>query len=273
MPATLADIQRKYGDSVYPLYKDEMHAPYMENDNGIGYKGVVLYDEHEDKVQCAECGGWFKLLSSHIKVHQYENTDQYKDAHGLFRKVALCSKNDSATRRRNVSDARRVGKMGSWYADNLTGIKATSPEYKKATRSKTKKIQYKNQFGLCDAQIAARLVVVKEELGKDSVEQLTSSDIERLDKNLLSCLCYKYGNWELACNALGLKNVRGGKSFRIDDAHILAELRQYVRAYKKIPTSTTANRNLIANSVRHFGSWRRAKMMAGLDQLLAEIKQ
>jgi hypothetical protein len=63
MPATLADIQAKYGDSVYPLYKDQMHEPYMETDTGRGYMGVVMYSELDDKVMCNECGKWFKKIT------------------------------------------------------------------------------------------------------------------------------------------------------------------------------------------------------------------
>ena len=68
MPAILEDIQEKYGEAVYPLYKDEAHEPYMENGKG-GYQGVVLYDKLEDKVRCEECGRWFVFWRHMLKRH------------------------------------------------------------------------------------------------------------------------------------------------------------------------------------------------------------
>ena len=91
MPATLFDIQRKYGDSVYPLYKDEIHEPYMENDNGIGIKGGVLYNDLEDKIQCSECGEWFRFLGGHTPSAHKITAREYKDKYELPQNIPLCT--------------------------------------------------------------------------------------------------------------------------------------------------------------------------------------
>ena len=58
MPVTLFDIQRKYGDSVYPLYKDEMHEPFMENEpsktnmRGVFHnKLITLLNQNKTKIE------------------------------------------------------------------------------------------------------------------------------------------------------------------------------------------------------------------------------
>lgn len=107
MPATLNDIQRKYGESVYPLYKDQMHEPYMENDSGFGYQGVVMYDELEDKVQCSICGGWFKLIThTHLKRHGLTSAREYKEIAGINKTTPVCGKGYSEFRSKNAQKPR-----------------------------------------------------------------------------------------------------------------------------------------------------------------------
>jgi hypothetical protein len=263
MPATLADIQKKYGDSVYPLYKDQMHEPYMENDNGIGYKGVVMYDEVGDKVQCAECGKWFKFLNGkHLKSHKM-TSQFYKDKNGLFKKIALCSKVISATHsntaRKTIAKYGSPSHFGSYKTLNsVSAIKRES------------KIARKNQYGLCDAQIAARLVIVFKMSGKDSMEEVNNIDIGRFDRNLLDHLKRKYGNTELAVGALGLKHKKILNT-QYEDAYLIGVLREFVIKNKRKPAAKEIDPS-VQTYFKHFGSWRRAKTIAGLDQLLEEVK-
>jgi hypothetical protein len=265
MPATLNDIQAKYGDQVYPLYKDQMHEPYMENDNGIGYKGVVMYDEHEDKVQCSECGKWYKHLAPHIYFKHKKRVEQYKEEHGLYQKTPLCSKNFSIKMSNSATEMVRTG----WKSSSRF-IKGVGPTIRRK-RNKSDVMQYKNSHGLCDAQIASRLVVVREMSGKKKIEDLTSFDLQKYDQNLEAVIRNKYGNWALASKALGLKDVLG----EYNDANLIAKLRTFVINRGFIPFSSKLSKYGLGNHhtyTKYFGSWRRAKMMAGLDQLLAEVK-
>jgi hypothetical protein len=266
MPATLNDIQAKYGESVYPLYKDQMHEPYMENDNGIGYKGVVMYDENQDKVQCADCGKWVSHMGSHLHFKHKKSASEYKTEHGLYQKVSLCSKKQS----KKLSDqAKENMKKVDW--STIRQKSPTNPE--NSAKKRWSVMQSKNDYGLCDAQIASRIVVVLKQSNKNSVEELTSTDFSKYDHVLGVILNKKYGNWELASKALGLKFV--GNSNEYEDAELLAYLRNLTTELGKSPTP----KDLIENNgpamgtfYKYFGSWTRAKMMAGLDQLLEEVK-
>jgi predicted transcriptional regulator len=319
MPATLADIQRKYGDSVYPLYKDEMHEPYMENNHlemnyshiqevkkakeiynkvksirkvakalktsdrkrvgklikeevtpkSFGYQGIVLYDELEDKVQCSECGEWFEALQAHVRIKHKKTVGEYKADFGINRQTPICSKKVSETlskvaKKSNL--ARFKFKKGHYIKPPRTSIKRRI-ELSKIGKQST---QTKNQHGLCDAQIAARLVVVRDMAGRKRVEDITSRDFSKYDRNLYQAMRNRFGTFAKACKSLDIEYI-GQKKY--SDSEMIAKLRTFVIKHKRIP-STKLDLNSQNNIPTydaykaHFGSWHRAKIMGGLDQLL-----
>lgn len=264
MPATLADIQAKYGEGVYPLYKDQMHEPYMENASGNGYLGVVMYDEVDDKVQCSVCGKWYKRISQqHIqKCTEFQNVFEYKDHFGIERKTPLCavgySKIQSAKFVQYNKTAPKVPKL------------VRAEQAKMSLRVRTAKpnssIQHKNRFGLCDAQIASRLEVIRSVTNRE----ITSKDVNRYDPKLYKYMQNKWGNYDTACQQLGI--VAYGKSNRITDVGLIGKLRVFVMEKKRMPTKEDFQKYL-GPCIDIFGSWDRAKLMAGLDQLVHEVKQ
>ena len=271
MPATLADIQRKYGESVLPLYKDQMHEPYMEEAHG--YLGVVLYDEHEDKIQCAECGNWYQSLQTHlIKAHN-KTTSEYKEQMGLNKSTALCSV--------GLSNKRSIISTETFRKFNKEGIgrKVLTKKWRESPEimgnkgnQHMKRMIEKNKHGLCDAQISSRLVIVRDMAGKQSLSDVTTGDLQKYDKNLYSAIYARFGSYKQLAESLGIKAIERNT---YQDSQLIADLRMFVTKNKYIPSTTEItklkgyNRDIFN---RHFGSWRRAKMMAGLDQLLEEIK-
>lgn len=281
MPATLNDIQRKYGESVYPLYKDQMHEPYTENDNGAGYAGVVLYDELEDKVQCSECGKWFKWITlTHLKSHKINSHAEYKQKYGLNKRTALCSKEMSkkhsvnARTNPNIKKQQEIAKkLPKEHFEKMSKIGHISrSSFGQMT------MQSYNKINLCDAQIASRWAIILEQLGHPPTEK----DLNRLDMQLYKGIKSRYGNLTNASKALGIiinTKSDGSKKrwgFYYTDIKLISVLRNWVVNNKKIPSSCgdLGRKGLPAFETfqKYFGSWRRAKMMAGLDQLLAEVK-
>jgi len=325
MPTTLADIQKKYGDSVYPLYKEQMHEPYMENepvnnnerkrvveakklfkkyktikkvsslihDTGnntkkliyadltkmpkrvsAGYGGVILYDEVNDKVQCSECGEWYGQLVRHIAgKHTGHNMTmtEYRNKHGLLKSASLTSLSLSRQRSATMKERRKTMK----YQSNGSQMNSlTSDTRSKIVKNFTTKTQFKNKKGLCDAQMAARLMVVKEQ---SNDKKISSGNIHKYDIHLYDHLKHKYGTVGSACKALKIDVTgKGNHPKKYEDAKIIAQLRNWVIVNKKVPSSGSKNwpKDLPGDDIyyRYFGSWRRAKMMAGLDQLLEEVK-
>ena len=269
MAATLADIQRKYGDNVYPLYKDEMRAPYMEKKSGYGYQGVVMYDENEDKVQCHICGKWFQFLPAHIKDAHGIDTEEYREKGQLTKKVSLCSKGYSKKRSKQA----KAGRYGEYAANLRKGrtIRQNPKDTSIATKKAKSLMGFKNQYGYCDAQIAAALVAVRVASNKDKMADVTMGDIQKYNRPLASHLLRKYKNTSAVNKKINLKEYDG---VRFKDAELLEQLREFVRKNKREPTTKDREKGIASylTYLRRFGSFRKAKIMAGLDQLLQEVK-
>lgn len=273
MPATLADIQAKYGDSVYPLYKDQMHEPYMEADNGIGYKGVVMYDEKEDKVQCSECGKWVKKITNrHLQMHNFDTHKDYKDKFSLDYKTPLCGKSTSNKSRQAALKASLTTEWIAQKESNKEFIKSISSKGAVAKSKKGTTIQESNKIGLCDAQIVSRWYIVQQQIGHIP----SSVDLKKYDSQLYYGIIKRHGSLSVASKKFGFTSLAPGQRSTgiYTDIQLIASLRNFVISEKRIPLyKDFYNRKPTYKTIiDRFGSWRRAKMMAGLDQLLEEIK-
>lgn len=292
MSATLADIQAKYGDGVYPLYKEEMYAPYGENTNyDNGYQGVVLHDELKDKIQCSICGGWFEELKPHITDTHKITVDEYRYNCGLTKTIPLINK--SKSRKLSEAASRTGRKWGNnrkkpvyvnWDTNTTSRRMTIKDKVKKELTTLSSKSQaYHNRYGLCDAQISARLEIVSQIMNK-SVEDLEYKDIERHDKKLLNV---RFRNevcgWGVGGNIKTLRYLKNvynpcSGNFTKKEAGIIAKLRVYVKeqnkkpSFKELEEYKTCGLPHIDDITDTFGSWDRARMMAGLDQLLQEVK-
>lgn len=133
--------------------------------------------------------------------------------------------------------------------------------------------QAKNRYGLCEAQIAYRLQVVKELAGVDKLKQIESVDIKKYDHKLWIWFI-NHGGIKKAMEKLGVEY----KKFTYSNALLIAGLRKFAMENKRMPICSDLNQKSLNGLsgvhcyINHFGSWRRAKMMAGLDQLLEEVK-
>lgn len=258
MPATLADIQRKYGESVYPLYKEQMHEPYMENPNGIGVQGAVLYDEVEDKVQCSSCGKWFKWINQkHLSKCGFETIDEYKDTYGLNRNTPLCGKSYSELQSKKAVNWNRSHRRNRREARRQAFL-----SLKVRTSKPNSSVMVKNKFGLCDAQVAARLHIVREVCGRE----ITTKDLNKYDPNLLHFLMRTCRNTK---EVFKRYHVVGYGKFgnKMSDTKLIAYLRDFAIKRRRMPTESDFEKYK-GPILEFFGSWSRAKMMAGLDQLL-----
>lgn len=269
MPATLADIQKKYGGAVYPLYKDESLEPYMNNSNG-GYLGVVLYDGDKDKVRCDECGEWFTTLNSHhLRKHKLD-VRRYKNKYGILLKSAMQSKKMSG---QQSSGAMNRHKIHTGAKDLLKKHAHDKRRFKK--KNVGDKIGHKNKYGLCDAQIAARLIIARDMAGRKNVEELTTSDLYKFDRKLIMTISSRFGNFKKAAKYLKIKFLNGK---RYEESTLITHLRHFVLKHKRIPKwgdfELKENNEYgvgVGVFIEYFGSWRRAKMMAGVSKLFFEV--
>ena len=270
MSATLTDIQEKYGESVYPLYKDRANEPYTEDLNGRPL-GVVLYDEAEDRVICLECGERYERLTIHILKEHWLTTQDYKDKYGIPKKAPLQNKRLSMI---NSSTGKRTLRKFRYRK----GIKNPFPKEHRmklslANQASKKTMSHKNLYDLCPEQIKNRLCTVVVQTKKNGVQELTNRDLYKYDLDLYTYFARETGSFEKACKEMGIKYLG---QLKYADSDILAALRTFVMNNKKMPrTKADLGREGLPSydTIKlRMGSYRRAQMMAGLDQLLLEVK-
>jgi hypothetical protein len=134
-------------------------------------------------------------------------------------------------------------------------------------------MQRKNELGLCEAQMEARLQIACDIVKRSPTEK----ELKEVDNRLYYALREKYGSLNKAKEHYKLKINIGPTGEHLSDTEMIADLRDYVLVNKEIPKNKAdrpiegLRRGPKAYRI-HFGSWRRAKMIAGLDQLLEEVK-
>lgn len=78
------------------------HEQVGQRPSGFGIFGVVTRDEHG--ILCNECGVWLGGLAFHLRFAHEMSTREYREMHGLPRKVGLVSLGASARIRSTSSD-------------------------------------------------------------------------------------------------------------------------------------------------------------------------
>lgn len=241
---------------IRPLYKSI--APFMEVKSGYGYLGVVMYDDHEDKVQCHICGSWFSALGLHVKSAHKVEVDNYKMDHGLSLRTALCSKKLSQSHSRS---ALRLYSGKKWALTRGTlGKRRRHPKPPK--RYYTQTIQAKNTRGLCDLQIQGRYDVLKKIVRREP----TYGDYQKHDRKLWATMCARYGTINNFRKHMGGTEMNNSEWRMIPDTNLIAALRSKASSLKRLPKTLDfqSHRPNVATFYRHFGSWSNALRMAGL---------
>ena len=158
MESIFIQITKRYGESVFPLYKEK--PPFAEFKGGKGFLGVLLYDSNEDKVQCHLCGKWFLSLGAHINgIHKISSLD-YKESVGLNRHTPL---NSIGTRKLQQKRAieqypRKKDKLESGHKDYFKVNEHLG------SKGRKRRLQYANSFATCDLQLKDRFLKLKEKL-------------------------------------------------------------------------------------------------------------
>lgn len=169
--------------------------PFVSNDTGFGYVGVVAEDVGTGKLQCSECGNWFEQLPSHYAVKHDMTGKQYKKKFGLLTGTALKSKRIRLIQSKTISKLQKEGKMG--VGNNLGKSPFVKGNKHAANRKgKPKAIESQNAFGVCDLQIMTKIIDLAKKLGKTP----TLVDIKDVyGGGLISIMHYRYRSYISYC--------------------------------------------------------------------------
>lgn len=173
---------------IIPIQKCQ--PPYQKVDDGyFGYQGVVLLDEILDRVQCHICGRWYKALSGHLKIHETTATN-YKERFGLYKNEPLMRlKTLYLFRIKNNSVSKENLKNGAPLFNSTKRPKIYS--------SHSNKVQFRNKYGTCDAQLKMRIeIAIKKHNGIPTSKQ---------ESNLYRCFQRRFGSYEQGLKHYGIR--------------------------------------------------------------------
>lgn len=255
---TTKDIKTKYGDNITFLFKGQEPFTGVENPKGEEKPAGVLI-EREGKVQCYECGGWFKDLGHHVKIHKI-SPQEYKEKYGFNKTAGICCKELSKTRSDISIDTQM--NLGKKYHKNL--------EFGRKFHSKNETMQMKNGKNTCPEQMKNRLKLLMIKHG----EKLSAKEAKKYDYGVVNW-AFKNGGWNKAKEENGfVYNKWTGKEK--NEADLIYDLREYVKENHYLPFYTYKydghtsgdKRDSFSHSITsykaHFGSRIKAWLHCGI---------
>jgi hypothetical protein len=240
------------------LYRQK--APFIPS--GVSIYAALEYNEDTDKVRCHECGQWYLRLGKHVAA-KHMKPKEYKDAHGLRRKAALCGLRESH-RASLVSVREDVKKTLIKTAQiRLLGSRAGSAAQTDRLQYVEKYAELRNERGLCHAQIIDRLRAMVHRFSRaPTLREIRASGM--CPGSIL--LKFNAPNMSAVFSLLDLPLSAGNRKY---SSPILIELlRDFYVKFGHTPMKTDFRRKLLPNPSifsYHFGTLGAAYKAAGLS--------
>jgi hypothetical protein len=131
--------------------------PFEPVEEGFGFKGILMEDFKSGAIQCHICSNFFHNFNSHLRKHGI-TSNQYREMFGLSRSTALKSKKVRLRQSQVMTELRKQKKFQNSFKKN-NGFAGNR-------KNKKNSAETKNKFGVCDLQIADRVLKLKQKLGK-----------------------------------------------------------------------------------------------------------
>lgn len=235
----MKDSERKviiYGQ----VFRWEEKAPFVPS--GKSVQGAMEYDATRDEVRCHECGGWFRSVATHLRLHKIP-AREYKFKHGLRISTPLDS--PTVTKTRKARNFKRPANLPRTWAH----VK------KRATQSP--RTELANLRGECRAQLGRKIAKIAEDLQRQpSRKELSDEGLHVTGRTL-----------DIMREVLGpvIKKHTGG--FRWAKPILLELLRDFYALNGRVPSERDWNSRSLPDQKtyrRHFGSLPNAYLAAGL---------
>lgn len=173
--------------------------PFVQNQTGFGFVGVVAEDFKTEKLQCSECGKWFEQLPTHYSVAHKMTGEQYRAKFGLLNSTALKSKSIRLAQSALITKMQKDGRMNLGNRKNRNGKSYgfTKKNELAGNRKGIKKaVESQNKFGQCDLQIMTKMIALGKKLGKTP----SLVDIKKeYGGGVISIMHVRYGSYIQYC--------------------------------------------------------------------------
>ncbi len=214
--------------------------PFMPAKNGgFGFQGVLLHDAEEQLIQCHVCGEWFRSLSSHIKLHGFPRTRDYKDEFGLAHDTALVCEE---TRNKYIVVATERAKAYKGKIPKTAG---------QGSRIGTKiSMEKRNNRGTCPLQLLDKLESIKNELGyqpswSKTCDTVTLNGKPFSGRGLVSSLELVFGSWDNAISQLHWTGSDKKELRRWTKESLIQIYREFVKKNKRFPSDSDYRRGVL----------------------------
>lgn len=144
--------------------------PLMPNDNGIGFKGVIIQDDSRQFIQCAGCGEWRKKLQdTHFKKCSKLTQEQYKVKFDILDGQSLVADETSLRYAESANKNREAIELfkRNQAKNSAKSIKSTKNKRRNRFKEIKDTVQWQNRFGTCEEQLKSRLkefILINKEL-------------------------------------------------------------------------------------------------------------
>lgn len=139
------------GGCVFPR---EAKAPYVPS--GYSVLGALEYNPTKDLLKCHICGGWFKMLGTHIRQSDGISADAYRRTYGLNMHSSLATPSFNAAKSKVAKRSTHLRKFQ--FKTGRTVTKAPNVGIRNTAETM-------NLRQLCQAQIRSRVFALACSLG------------------------------------------------------------------------------------------------------------
>ena len=227
------EIENRLGKDITFLFKgNEPYTP-IKNPKGEDVPGGTLIEKN-GKVQCYECGKWFKSVGSHVKEHGM-TVREYKEKYGYNFKAGLCSKETSGKYSKEALQRIKSGSLPTFSKGCANG----GP--KGGTCRKIIQLQRQNKRNTCPAQYEERLKLLVAKFGPS----FTQKQCDEFDRGLGHWIYEKHGN--LTKFKKKFKLTPNEEKIKKDDADLIYDLRKYVEDMGRLPWKTRESMRRLDN--------------------------
>lgn len=241
--------------------------PYVKS--GFGDNGIVRWNEVENKLQCHECGLWFRGLAFHIKQAHLVTAKEYRHRHGLARKTSLVVPSLMAFQREHARRLILCGALTPAAPGDRT-LTERMAKRDKATPIGPQGSELINVKGHCHAQIMASFYTEVARLGRTPRANEFASNTGIKPALISRRFGKTYNEFVRFCGEIP---AREAQETRYSKTALIELLRDFYVANGKLPNSTDLRRGRTPRRetyIYRFGSWEAALEAAGL---LAEYRR
>lgn len=252
---------------VYLNYKEPLRAVV----DGFGYQGTLAQTEDGEFVQCHICGKLAANLGSHVYNAHRMMADEYKQKFQLAKMTPLCS--DTFSRK---AKERTLEWMKTKTSEELerVNVAKNGAHHNRKFEPRSLTLEEMNRKGICPDQLLDRIRQAADALGKTpTVVELNSyHQTQRYQVPIIRT----FGSYKKACELAGLVPNKPGGGGGAKVAHtregLLQMLKDYYTRWGIVPTANDCARGFlppIAVYVKHFGSIKKARKEAGLQEYVS----